>query len=116
MLINRHKNCIGIKLWKWNNFQIELWFCPKGFIIEKHSHNEQDIELTYLYGRAIFHRQIEGCAINSIDTSQANIGQTFSIPAGTLHWFEVSDRPLVFINREYWKTKPTSASIDFNLK
>jgi cupin superfamily acireductone dioxygenase involved in methionine salvage len=116
MLINRHRECWGIKLWKWNNFQIELWYCPNGFEIQPHSHDNQDIELTYLWGNAVFFRKFQDGETNSFDTLFAWPGKTFSIPAGTLHWFTVSNKPLIFINREQWKTKPTSAAIDFNLK
>lgn len=112
MLIYRYKTCWGIKLWKWNNFQIELWYCPTSCFIPPHTHEQQDIRLTFLYGRKIFHRKYKDQLEEIVDTKNIKFGQTFSIPAGTLHWFDRMDKPLIFFSREWWTTKPTSASID----
>ncbi len=113
-LISRYGPCVGVKLWKWNNFQVELWLCPKGYKIPKHSHDLQDIELTYLFGNAHFFRKV-GTRVDHFHATQMKFGRTFSLPKGTLHWFEVSDKPLVFLSREKWTTKPTSASQDFTV-
>lgn len=94
---------------------IELWYAPKGYKIAEHSHPNEDIELYFLYGDALFVR-------NGVDkfhaVSPKHSFKHFSIRAGDNHYFEVSNKPLIFLNIEHWKgtTKPSSASKDFKLK
>jgi hypothetical protein len=114
MLINHFKTAWGITLWRWGKFQIELWYCPTDCVIEPHTHDKQDIKLTFLFGRKVFHRQYKNQPIESIDTKHVKFGHTFNIPAGTLHWFDKLDKPLIFFSREWWTEKPTSAAIDYN--
>jgi len=120
-LVDRHEGCVGLRLFKWGQRSVQLWYCPKGYTIEKHSHDLQDIELCFLYGEAWFYktgvkvspsvRDIKYVKVSGI----GNPFKTFSIPAGTVHWFSVSNKPLWFLNYAKWKPgyNPTSAAIDF---
>lgn len=120
-LIHRYKqqgqSCWGISLFQWNNFKLELWFCPPGFKIIPHSHNLQDIELMFLWGNAKFTRnKMLGDGNQSFMVEGfKHTFKRFTIDRGVLHWFEVSDKWLVFLNFERWICKPTSASIDFQV-
>lgn len=106
------KSCFGITLFKWGKFKLELWFIKAGYKIIPHSHPKEHIELTHIFGHAEFFQIHQGYR-RSFKASFRDIGRTFSIYPGDIHWFNVSKFPLVFLNKEYWLTKPTSAAIDF---
>lgn len=114
-IIHRHDNCWGFKLFQFGQRMVQVWFCPRGYLIERHSHEDQDIELAFVYGRAIFCKTKGDKVKSAVVSGFGNPFHTFSVPAGTIHWFSVSDRPLIFINYSKWKKgiKPTSAAIDF---
>ncbi len=126
--INTYGPCVGITLLRFGRRKIEIFFCPKGYTIPRHSHNDESIELAFLYGHATFYRKVwkNGSLFHDgyyvIESREVNgVGsliKTFSIPAGTLHWFSVSDKTLVFINYSHWLpgTKVTSAATDFHLE
>lgn len=113
-LINRHEKCWGIVLFKWRQKFIQLWYCPAGYNIQPHSHPEEDIELMYIAGTTTFTRVINLRA-QSFTPKWYHIFQTFSVKAGTYHYFKVSKWPLIFINFSTFKKgfKPKSAAIDF---
>ncbi len=114
-LIRRHEECYGFLLWKWNYFQVELWICPPLSVVKKHTHDEQDIELTYLFGNAHFFRK-KTTQVEHFWAKPSKWFRTFSIPRGVVHWFTTDSKwPLIFITTERWYSKPTSASVDFNL-
>jgi hypothetical protein len=126
ILFNRHESCIGLtlfRLWRWN---VELWYCPKGYRIKPHSHPNEHIELMFIYGRTTFYRIIKwtthtvfgdvyGDHVQHYKPKWYHVGRTFSVKPGIVHYFEVSDRPLIFINFATFTKghKPTSASVDF---
>lgn len=114
-LVDKHEGCVGLRLFKWGQRSVQLWYCPKGYTIEKHSHDLQDIELAFIYGQAWFYKLQHNIVKSAKVAGLGNPFKTFSIPAGTVHWFSVSSRSLWFVNYARWKTgyTPTSASIDF---
>lgn len=118
MIINRYKQCVGITLFRWFRYKVELWFCPKGFKIKEHCHPSQDIELIFIKGSAVFHRRL--LCTDTIDSKEVNWWDQFikfTVKSYHSHWFEVSDKMLVFLNIEKWHEgeKVTSAAKDFQL-
>lgn len=117
-LINRHGPCIGICLWKWKQKFIQLWIIPPSYVIEPHSHDDEDIELMYLWGETTFYRQI--CKSEDIEQFKPSIdydiGKRFTVPAGAAHWFKTTTTKLIFVNfSTFLKGKrPRSAALDFN--
>lgn len=111
-LFNKHEGCFGITLFRWVRTNIEIWYCPRGYTIKPHSHNEEDIELIYLFGRTKFFRKIDNKTESATPTKPFT---PFTVPAGCLHWFTVSSLPLIFINKATFLEgfKPKSAAIDF---
>lgn len=114
-IFNKHEGCIGLTLFRAFRFNIEIWFCPKGYSIKPHSHPEEHIELMYIYGRTVFHRISDAGIKQFFEPEWYHIFNTFTVARGTIHWFEVSDRPLIFINIAKFKKghKPKSAAKDF---
>jgi len=104
-MIHKFKNCLGITLWRWNNFQIELWFCPPKTYIPSHKHSCIDSEIFPLKGHAIFTRETE--------TVFSELIKFFTINHNQSHSFGVFDKWFIFLNFEKWTSKPTSASVDF---
>jgi len=134
-MINYYGPCLGITLFKWGRRKVELWLCPRHYTIPKHSHNDENIELAFLYGEAEFSRKVwkERFTVRDhlIDKKEkyfvieskvvsgfGSLTHTFSIPAGTVHWFSVSNKPLIFLNYSKWLPgkKVTSAATDFVLE
>lgn len=112
-MIDRHESCIGIRLFKSSRWFIQLWVCMPNYEIKPHSHDEEDIELMYILGKTTFYRK--NGEVQSFTPKWYNVFRKFSIPAGTIHWFTVSNLPLIFINFAKFKQGivPKSASIDF---
>lgn len=120
MIIHRHEKCIGVKLYSNKTKYIELWFCPRGYEVKPHSHNDQHIELMYLFGKTSFSR-INVDNVNHIFTETFtpkwyHMFRKFTVKAGQLHYFSVSSLPLIFVNfATFIDGKiPVSAAIDFH--
>lgn len=117
-LIHRYEQALGIRLWRWGFFQIEIWVCAPGYRIKPHSHPDEDIELVFLFGDARFFRQQWISKVMPFPPEEfhaqfpRHFGRRFSIRRGVVHWFEVSKHWLVFLNCERWTRKPTSAAED----
>ncbi len=115
-LINRHGPCRGITLFRLFSYNIELWFCPKGYTIEKHSHPKEEIELMFIKGDTTFYRLSSFGEVQYYIPAWTDIFQTFSVKPGQVHWFSVSNKSLIFINfSRFIDGKPTSAANDFQL-
>lgn len=114
MLFNRHERCVGFKLWSTKTRFVQLWYCPRGYRVEAHSHNDQNIELMYVFGMTTFYRISD--TLESFRPRWKHIFRSFSVKAGQVHWFTVSSLPLIFINFATFidGKKPTSAAIDFH--
>lgn len=120
-LFDRHERCVGLRLWKSKTRFVQLWYCPRGYEVELHSHNDQNIELMYLFGKTTFSR-INVDNVNHLFTETftpkwKHIFRKFTVKAGQLHYFSVSTLPLVFVNFATFLpgNKPVSAAIDFHL-
>lgn len=113
-LFNRHGPCIGLTLFRFARWNIELWYCPKKYEIELHSHPNEHIELMYLFGKTTFYRD-KGISTECFKPKWYHIFRTFSVKPGQLHSFSVSNCPLIFINISKFLQghKPMSASVDF---
>lgn len=115
---HKYEKCYGVTLPHVGRKQIEFWFCLPHYSIRPHTHNNENIKLVFLFGNNVrFHRLKKGYLLG--DTYLAkwnNIGRTFTINAGDLHHFDVSNFPLVFMNVETWLTEPTSAAHDLQVK
>lgn len=102
--MRKHNRCRGIRLWKWNNFQIEVWFCPVDEHIEPHFHGHIDSRIYLLFGRMI----------GVIDHTRGlvKLWRGYAVPHCTTH-SAVMSTFCIFANVERWHGKPTSASEDF---
>ena len=115
-IFNKHETCFGITLFRLGRWRSELWFCPRGYVIKEHTHPTEEVELIYLFGNAVFHRRnLITKKLDSAAVSQKNIGRRFTIRYFHSHWFEVSDRMLVFMNiqRFHPGCSVVSAAVDF---
>lgn len=110
-LINRHGPCVGVKLFSFGQYHVQIWFCPANFMIERHSHPDEHIELMYLAGDAVFFRG----DFELFKPRWYHFGRSFSVAPGVVHWFSVSKWPLIFINWSKFNLgcKPVSAAVDF---
>lgn len=115
-MLKRYESCWVLILFRYANYQIELVYAPAGYTINPHTHINQDIKLTVLFGHNVrFYRQRPGEEVQTILSRFRNMFKTYNIYAGDIHWFQVSRWPLVFINFEKWRVRPSSASIDLQL-
>lgn len=122
-LFNRHEKCVGLTLWRFGRRNVEIWYCPRGYEIKPHSHPNERIELMYIFGKTTFFRRkpdynFAGYWLpqeESFKPKWYHIFRCFTVDYGQIHWFKVSNLPLIFINfSKFWQGyKPTSAAIDF---
>lgn len=121
-LINKYQQgsitCYGITLFRGFKRNIEVWFCPSNFEIIKHSHPDEEIELMYIFGKTTFHREADlgkgGFWYENFTPKWYHMFRSFTVRAGVVHWFTVSNWPLIFINFScFIKGNPRSASVDF---
>lgn len=115
-MLKRYEKCVGISFPAIGRYKIEIWTAPKGYCIEPHTHNNEDIKLLFLFGHNVtFWRKRPEDVWQKFKAKFWNIGRVFNIRAGDIHSFDVSNTRLVFLNLEIWKVgvKPTSASEDF---
>lgn len=106
-MISRFQKCIGLTLWRWNRFQVELWFCPKGERIPDHCHSNIDSTIVHLFGSCFGH-------INNDFRTILGLPKSWNIPAGVVHGAVVGGC-WVFLNVERWNGNPTSAAKDITL-
>lgn len=112
-----YERCRGLAFPSWGKYKLELWYCPRNYEIQPHSHNNVDIKLYFLFGNNIaFYRKKQSQFLPDFYYARWwNIGTKFNIKAGDTHYFKVSSFPLIFLNFETWHIKPTSASVDLQL-
>lgn len=110
-MIERHNRCVGIKLFRFRNHQLELWACPRSEVVEPHSHANIDSTIIFLWG------SIYG----TIGERSGFVGwrdsfRRFEIAPGVKHSATILSRFCLFLNWEKWQTKDvTSAAIDFHV-
>jgi hypothetical protein len=117
-VFHRYDCCRGITLWRWGQFNIEAWWCPRWYEIVPHSHPNEAIELVPLWGHATFYRQSPEGVVESVCVDHRRWFRRHTVPMGWRHWFTVgASHPLVFLNLSWWRqgVKPSSAADDFAL-
>lgn len=118
-MIKKYEACRGISFSSFKQWKIEIWYAPRGYEIQPHTHENEDIKLVFLFGHNIrFHRRKKDAFLGQSFLARfENIGKIFTINAGDEHSFTVSNWPLLFMNIEKWKDgiKPSSASQDLQL-
>jgi len=107
-VIVRFQRCVGVKLFRLFNWQLEVWCCPKDEKIPMHYHANCDSRIIHLLGKMTWYVPTKSKRIGWSD-----IGWNRKIPAGSYHGAWVHSKLAVFANLERWKTKPTSAAKDF---
>ena len=110
-MIHKHDKAIGITTWRWNYFRIVLWYMPPKFNVEKHMHTDFSGELMLLVA-SIWVRKIKDGIMQEAD----NLFRWYSVPVGCIHWADSKGSswiPTIFINKESWNKKPTSAAANF---
>lgn len=106
-MICRHNRCIGIRLFRWKRWQLEIWFAPKGEVIERHVHRRIDSTIIMLAGG------MWGSIGERIGyVGWEDIGRRFPIPHGVAHGATVN-KFCLFANLEHWTHNVTSAAEDF---
>jgi len=107
-VITRFQRCVGIKLFRFNTWQLEIWVCPKNEVIPLHYHAHCDSRIIHLFGEVTWR------LVNKTKTLKwFNIGWNRVVKSGVYHGATVHTRFGIFANLEHWKTKPTSAGTDF---
>lgn len=107
-MIRKHNRCRGVRLWKWNRFQVEVWFCPNDEWIRPHLHHNIHSRICLLLGRMV----------GNIDEVRGIVKRWrfYEVPAGVTH-SATTDSFCVFINVERWigeaQTLQRSAADDF---
>jgi len=112
---HNYESCKGLTIWKSERYHVEIWYCPKNYVIIPHSHPQENIELMYLWGSTEFFRRRQE-STESFKPKWYHFGRSFSVNAGDVHWFTVSPfRCLIFVNIAKFLPGffPKSASIDF---
>lgn len=103
----RFQNCLGLKLFRFRKWQVELWWCPRGEQLPTHSHPSMESRILFLAGSMIFTREEQTIILGAWD-----IFRNFRIKAGQNHSAEVVGPFGLFLNIETWTTEPTSAAHD----
>lgn len=114
---HRVDRCRGMTLFRSDRVTSEIWFCPPGYEIERHSHDNEHIELIPLFGFGRFYRQPSAAQpAETVDVGPLRWFRRHTVPMGWVHWFTVGLRlPLIFVNVSRWRkgVTPTSAAHDF---
>ncbi len=116
-MIERYGNARGLRIPFWKNWQVEIWFCPKGAVIPPHIHETIDSLIIYLYGRmrvTVERTTREVCGpVRRRQSTGKLIWATRYIPAKTRHCAEVIGNCAIFLNLEHCHSDRVSASRDF---
>lgn len=113
-MFQKYGKCRGMTIFRYKQYNAEIWYAPVGTVIPAHKHPLEQIELMYLFGSGWFSRIMNG----TIESAKAKWPfSCFTVPKGVVHWFLVGNWPLIFINFSRWTDghKPTSASVDIEM-
>lgn len=106
-MIERFGKIIGIRLFRFKNKQVEIWFCPKGEVIPLHIHKAIDSHLVFILGRMKWRS-----AGRVKELTYRNFLFNWLIPANVDHGAVVTGLFGIFMNIETWTDTPTSAAKD----
>lgn len=115
-MIARHGPCIGLTLFRFLRWKVELWYAPAGFATVPHRHANSSGEFTVLYGRnRRIWRKVAGRIESYVVNFPVCLGRFLSVRAGTEHGFDKGDSCMVWLCFETWRkgVKPTSVAVDF---
>jgi hypothetical protein len=104
----KFQRCRGFKLFRFGRYQAELWYCPAGEIIPRHTHPNIASRIMFLAGKMVFERDWNYLFL---DWTQAL--RTFKVEPSQPHSARVLGKFGLFINFETWTGRPTSAAIDY---
>ena len=118
-LINKDGVATCFRIWKWNKFQIELVYIPRGKRVKPHCHWNMNKELIYLFGCATFHR-MQDFFNSPLDKRELRVGlrsflRSFTVKSYHTHWADNITVPLLFLLVERWKEEPKSEVTSFEL-
>lgn len=117
-MIARYGPCIGITIFRWFRWKVELWYAPANYSTPEHAHDDSSGEFTILFAR---NRRIWRRIGERIDSYVANVpavwGRFLSVRAGTPHGFDAGDSCMIWLCFETWRpgAKVTSVAKDFRL-
>lgn len=126
--VARYGPCIGVTLFRWRRFKIELWYAPADFATPEHTHENSSSEFLILYARTrfIYRRTVD--FISTVDgkvryrtegyvVNVPPFRRTLTVRAGTPHAFHRGESCMVWLCFERWKKNVpvTSVAEDFQL-
>lgn len=124
--INTVGPCIGLTVFRWFRWKVELWYAPADYSTPEHTHEDSDGEFLVLHGRGrwIWRRP----QLPWEDAPEVLMRQAYrlkggfrwkwlTVKAGTPHGFERGETPMIWLCVEHWKpgVKVTSVATDFVL-
>lgn len=127
-MIARYGPCIGITLFRFFRWKVELWYSPANYSTPEHTHENSDGEFLILYGsgRKIYRKPFTNsfredwcrCVTKQeYELTGRKYFKWFSVRAGTPHGFSCGATPMIWLCLEKWKPgkKVTSVATDFKL-
>ncbi len=117
-MIARYGPCIGITLFRFRRWKIELWFAPADYATPEHSHDDSSSEFTILWARnRRIYRRIGDRVDAYIAETPKMWGKFLSVRTGVVHAFEKGDSAMIWLAFETWKkgVKVSSVADDFHL-
>ena len=97
----------GLRLFRWGNHQLELWWFPAGEVVEDHVHHNALVRLFFVFGKMTFWSAPTGTKRKTL----TKLGSTLRIPLGVAHGARIN-RPSVFLTYEKWNDSPTTIAHD----
>jgi len=101
-----YKTCKG-RQWTWGKWQLEYWSIPPMFSVPLHTHSNFTSRIIPVGGDAVIGAGGKWDIVT--------FGRWYKVPENVPHAVDAFSGGFRFINIQHWKTKPTSASVDFNL-
>ena len=115
--VARYGPCVGLTVFRWFRFKVELWYAPAAYAPPPHRHDNSSTEFTILWAR---NRRIWRMVGGHVDAYTANTpgvwGKFLSVRAGTIHAFDHGDSCMIWLAFEKWNpgVKVTSVAEDFH--
>jgi len=97
----------GLRLFRWGNRQLELWWFPAGEVVEDHIHNHAVVRLFFIFGKMVFWSAPTGTKRKTL----THLGSTLRIPVGVAHGAQIQ-RSSIFLTYEKWNDSPTTIAHD----
>lgn len=117
-MISRYGPCIGITLFRWFRWKVELWASPGNYETPEHTHPNSDSEFLVLYARhRCIYKRKNGALVEYRADFPSCLIHTLTVRSNEPHGFFSSVKPMVWLVLERWKkgSKVTSVSEDLKL-